>query len=380
MNIHDWRSGLVLQKCRLQKKVLIITLPFLKIPGVYQTIFPKASLDFVSFQEHKGAISPNLREEKESIQILEIKNLGQHFKLVEQYWKTGSFWPQWQFLESDFNRLLNARFYFKKKDLVSYKKIIKQVSRLFARWIERFVIENRIESICVYGRGHWSMNAAAAVAGLMNLPLFVIERGILANTIIVDVNMPFTFPGSVFRENWKDFLQTKVQRKKSMVSYRDTQWSIYLSYLSKISKRRAIDYPSPLAIFIGQCLFDLNLLKAPFNDSTSFIKLCISKLPGNKWGTLIYRPHPLSPEVFNANKILVDQNYVTVDYSNPKYLFPENPYIITWNSTLGLEAYLFFNCEVQALDQSCYYKEVLNNPDYKSKFLEFLQEISIRDI
>lgn len=379
MNIHDWRSRLVLQKCRLQKKVLIVTLPFLKIPGSYPSIFPKADISFISFQKHKGAISPDLREEKEIIDISKIENLNHHFKLVEQYWKTGSFWPQWQFLEGDFIRLSNAGFSIKKRDLVFYKKIIKQVSKLFASWIERFVIQNRIESICVYGRGHWSMNAAAAVARGLNIPLFIVERGILANTIIVDINMPFTFPGSIFRKNWREFLQIKVQRKKSLVSYKDTQWGVYLSYSSKTLRKKIIKYPLPLAIFIGQCHFDLNLSNAPFDDSLSFIKLCISRLPGNKWATLLYRPHPLSPEVFKTNKILIDQNHVIIDYSNPKYLFHKNPYIITWNSTLGLEASLFFNCEVKALDHSCYYKDVLDNPDHKIKFLEFLQEVSIKE-
>lgn len=379
MNIHDWRSSLVLQKCRLQRKVLIITLPFLKIPGSYPIIFPKADLAFISFQKHKGAISPNLREEKEFIEISKIENLNQHFKLVEQYWITGCFWPQWQFLENDFISLSNAGFSIKKRDLVSYKKTIKQVSKLFARWIERFAIKNRIESICVYGRGHWSMNAATAVARVLNLPLFVVERGILANTIIVDINMPFTYPSSIFRKNWREFLQINVQRKRPIVSHKDTHWGIYLSYSPKTSKKKIIKYPSPLAIFIGQCLFDLNLSNAPFNDPISFIKLCISRLPGNKWATLIYRPHPLSPEVFKTNKILVDQDHVIIDYSNPKYLFLKNPYIITWNSTLGLEASLFFNCEVQVLDPSCYYKDVLNNPDRKIEFLEFLQEVSIKE-
>lgn len=378
MNIYDWRSGLVLQKCMSQERVLIVTLPFLKIPGFFQNIFPKASLFFISFQEHKGAISANLREEKESFEIPKIEYLNQHFKLVEQYWETGSSWPQWQFLEGDFCALSNSGFSIKQGDINTYKIIIKQASRLFANWIRRFIVENKIESLCVYGRGHWTMNATGAVAKVLNLPLFVVERGILAKTVIVDINMPFTAHNSIFRKNWMTYLQINSNRKKSVVDYKDTQWDIYLSYIRNPDEERN-DYKVPLALFIGQCLFDLNLLNSPFNNIRDFIKLCISRLPRKNWATLLYRPHPLSPEVFHNNKIIINHHSVLIDKSSPKNLFCKRPLIVTWNSTLGLEASLFFNCKVITLDKLCYYNNVIGDSFQKSKFLEFLQEVSIND-
>jgi len=379
MNIQEWRSSLVLNECKRQKKVLIITLPFLKIPGFYRNIFPNASLFFVSLQKLNRAISPHLYKQNRNIEAIEIDYLDQHLKLVQQYWDTDSSWLQWKFLEDDFSTLSKLGFSFKKGDIHSYKIIIEQVSRLYCQWIIKFINKNRINSICVYGRGHWSMNSASAAAKLLNLPIFVIERGILEDTYIVDINMPFTFPGSDFRKNWQEYLELEEEQYLHEINYKRSHWDIYLSYASE-SLRNIVNYPFPFSLFIGQCLFDLNLLNAPFNNFKSFIKLCISRLPSNKCTAIIYRPHPLSPEYFKKKEIRIKQYSIIVDNSHPSNLFLQNPYIVTWNSTMGLEASLFFNCRVQTLDPNCYYSNIINKSELKRKFLQFLNEVSISEV
>lgn len=377
MCIESWRSKLILYECNRRKRVLIVTLPFQSIPGFYRKIFPNSSLFFVSFQERKEAISPDLKLRDLNSRLKKIDYLEQHLRLVEQYWNTGSSWLPWGFLAKDFDTLHKLGFDFKDGDLLTYKKVIEQISALFASWIIEISDQNEIDSICVYGRGHWSMNSAAAAAKDMNIPLYVVERGVLEKTYIVDKDMPFSFFKSVFRKNWEEYPKTENMLYQQNREYRNSVWETYINKEPERSEKNNRNYSYSLVI--GQCVFDINLLGAPFRDFKSFINLCISNMPMNKPHTLIYRPHPLSPEKYETSQFKIDKYSIIIDRSHPYHLLSNKPLVITWNSTLALEAFLFFKCRVLALDNNCYYRNIILSDQNKNIFLNFIKEISISE-
>ena len=298
-----------------------------------------------------------------------------HTGLVDAYWQAGG-WNAWRFLEDDFKVLRAAGFRFRDGSLDEYAEVVRSVAAQFADHVTRVAAANSSELIVVYGRGHWSMNAAALAADKLAIPLYVIERGILPDTYIVDIEVPFTAPNSRFREAWNTFrlVEGKLPPRRRELSI--SRRSLYEKSLP-ISHD---DSPAEFAeeIIIGQCLFDYNCLGVPFSNAREFIDLVITSTGRPLGGSVAYRPHPLSPEQYPGRRIETRWGNVMVDRSKSWQHWSSQTRVHTWNSTLGLEARLVFNANVQILDPSCHYLWTIGSEEVERQlYIEFLNSCSV---
>jgi hypothetical protein len=353
---------------------LCVTLPFLAIPGVMEQVFSNAEITYTSLVPRAGVFSPSL-----SAQVnkrCEVPLLPLHFKLVEAYWSLSFPWRAWIWLEDDFATLRGYGFHFLRGSISKYRKIVESAAGQFADALEALTKRQMADAIGVYGRGHWTMNSAALVAERLALPLYVVERGILPNTYIVDRSIPFTSVKSCFRSAWELFRTVEDWEQVDSIGWTESRWQLYLN----LGRQRQ---PAPtgqnFGILIGQCMFDHNCLRAPFANSLEFIEQTIQGMSGSQGaGSLFYRPHPLSPEDYPTSTIQTQFGPIKVDASDPWQIFRAEPTLYTWNSTLGLEGALIFGLEVNIADPRCHYNWILGcTPTDKRKYTVFLNEISI---
>jgi hypothetical protein len=301
-----------------------------------------------------------------------------HTGLVSAYWSTIRVWEPWQFLENDFEMLRQYGFRFSRGDIDGYCEVVKSAASQFSDSILQTGRSVNAEAIAVYGRGHWTMNAAALAAQKLDLPLLVIERGILPSTYIVDLTIPFTAPGSHFRAAWESFKSVIDWSSKRPRELSESRWQLYETLLSD-SGSATPRHNRKGHLIVGQCLFDYNCLNATFRSPKEFIEYVLDECPSLQGSPDVsYRPHPLSPEEYDREIIRTRFGPMEVDRSAPWEKWTPNTILYTWNSTLGLEARLIFGLDVRILDSSCHYLWTAEGI-YRDKklYVDFLNEYSI---
>ncbi len=223
------------------------------------------------------------------------------------------------------------------------------------------------------------MNTAAFVAAKLTLPLYVVERGMLPNSYVVDESVPFTAPGSRFRSLWDQFRRVEDWDRQDFIRLTESRWRLYIARLRKDGESKDSGYQRVSGVLVGQCLFDHNCLGAPFASAVEFVEYILGEKPEvlDK-DLLVYRPHPLSPEEYPHGTIDTQYGPIRVDLSDPWDTLRTGPVLYTWNSTLGLEGILVFGSTVNILDPQCHYSWIQqSNNNEKRMYTVFLNEVSI---
>lgn len=340
-----------------------------------EQIFANAKIIYSSFIPRTGVLSPVLAPTANDTN--QVPYLSLHLGLVKAYWSVRETWKPWNWLEQDFALLRKYGFNFAQGSISEYGQAVESAASQFAEWVERIAAASSVSAIAVYGRGHWSMNAGARAAKQLSLPLYVVERGILPNSYIVDKESPFVALGSRFRSGWYSFRTVEDWDRRNFASLTESRWQLYIR-LSNEKYRKDNDAGRGRKIIVGQCLFDYNCLGAPFTSPSNFIEyVCREKPEVLKEEVPLYRPHPLSPEEYPGGKIETGYGSMPVDFSDPWQRLRERSCLYTWNSTLGLEGSLVFDLPVNILDSQCHYRWVLDCPESdKRMYISYLNEIS----
>lgn len=373
MRLKDWYSGTVKFDCLKHKKVICVCLPFIRSSGVMEKILPEAKIHYLSAIPCYESETPDLSPQ--SSFCIDIPFLELNTVLVKAYWASSKYKKAWAWLEEDFSRLQYLGFDFECGKISEYIKAVRIAASQFCIFVESRAAQLEATAIIVYGRGHWSMNAGAVAASHLKLPIYVVERGILPDTYIIDKNVPFPASMSNFREKWEQFLLVKDAIELTQKKPFDSRWDLYIRKNNEID----LEHCSTNAIVLaGQCSFDFNLITAPFKNAKEFIEYAITRIPQDwQQEKIIYRPHPLSLEDYPNHTILTSFGEIPIEWVEPKYIFEQNLPVCSWNSTLGLES-LLLNGRAIALDSKCYYK-FMERADIstKNRFISFLHEISI---
>jgi hypothetical protein len=376
MLLADWREGTTANRARQQRSVLCVILPFITIPGVIERIFPSSQISYVSLIPRLGVSSPCLMPNNDTRHAIPLLSL--HFGLVQAYWSTQERWGPWTFLEDDFSALRQRGFCFTRNSMETYTQVVESAASQFADSVEKIARTSRADAIVVYGRGHWTMNAAAFVAADLSLPLYVVERGVLPNSYVVDENVPFTAPGSRFRSLWDQFRGVEDWERQDFIGVTESRWRLYTTLLKKNDESKGIVHQRPSRVLVGQCLFDYNCLGAPFASPVGFVEYILGRTPEVSDKALVtYRPHPLSPEEYPHGTIETQYGPIPVNLSDPWEILRMGPDLYTWNSTLGLEAALVFDLAVNIFDPQCHYSWTRQaNKNEKRMYTVFLNEMS----
>lgn len=131
-------------------------------------------------------------------------------------------------------------------------------------------------------------------------------------------------------------------------------------------------------LIIGQCQFDMNCLTSPFASEEQLIQLAIGERPEILRGRVIYKPHPLAPEVVHREEFWLKGVRVGVTREPPEFLLSTRPRVITWNSILGFEAGAFWRCPVTVLDRGCFYRLPLEGS--RTEVREFVNFLSLNSV
>jgi hypothetical protein len=372
----EWFKHTALYQARRSHHVLCVALPFLQIPGIMEQVFVGSAISYVSLVPRPGTITPDLTPNRRS--PLRVPLLSLHTKLVQAYWSTRALWRPWAWLEQDFAVLCRGGFNFRRGSIGQYNRAIQRASGQFAASVKEIAASLGVSAIAVYGRGHWTMNAAALAANNLGLPLYVLERGIYPNSYIVDRDVPFSAPRSMYRSSWRLFHRVTERVRLTFRTIEESRWQLYHQALGRPYSKN-ISLRNPRRILVGQCYFDYNCLDAPFSNPSAFIEFVQNERPETKERRgLLYRPHPLSPEEFPKNEIMTRYGPVPVDLSAPWEMLESKPTLYTWNSTLGLEGALVFGTPLNILDTRCHYKWVNNCTDSdRKRYMTFLGAISV---
>jgi hypothetical protein len=261
----------------------------------------------------------------------------------------------------------------------TYGAIIQNVASQFADFVIDVIVKTRATAIAAYGRGHWTMNSGAFAAASVGLPLYVLERGILTNTYIIDREVPFTGTGSRYRSAWSAF--QRVQDWEDVPIHQEmteSRWQLYLDR-SRVRPDETVHAEGRSNLLVGQCSFDYNCLGAPFASPKQFVDFILDNMGGAiEKQTLLYRPHPLSPEEYPAGLIETAHGRIPIDTMAPWDRLRTDCVVHTWNSTLGLEAALVFRRPLRIVDPNCHYRWILESTDAeRRKFIAFLNQISL---
>lgn len=377
MRLADWGLMTTRHKATLHENVLCVALPFMDIPGVMERLFSNAHLEYVSLVPRPGVVSPALLPKMNVLYPVPLLSL--HLELVRAYWSTSNAWGPWRFLEDDFDVLRKQGFEFDRGEFGAYCRGVRCAASQFVDCVAEMGIRAGASAIAVYGRGHWTMNAAALAAQRMNVPLYVIERGILPNSYVADADVPFTAPGSNYRAAWARFHDVDDWEFRDPLRLEESRWQLYASMLTG-KPRQSFSPDQSEIVVVGQCLFDYNCLNAPFDSPVAFVEY-VARLHPNLVGRndVRYRPHPLSPEEYPDGTLETSFGRIPVDRPlQPWNGFQTNTQIYTWNSTLGLEAALLFDAKVTILDPECHYWWVHGRTSRETeRYVAFLNHISI---
>ncbi|MGP1308593.1 MAG: hypothetical protein ACTS27_00155 [Phycisphaerales bacterium] len=360
----------VLQSAWREAEVLAVLPTFLTQQDSFASLFPNATIFSYSIVPHPNCL-PCVENRQSTIASFRPPLLGSHLELVRQYWGHSDPWPTWQWLDDEFRTLHHAGYNFTVGDNLEYEQVILLASGEFRQRMSVFLQEHRDAAVAVYGRGHWHMNVAAAVASEYGRKLYVIERGLLPDSYIVDFEVPFTASGSSFRADWSMFQARMIETAPSP---RPAQGSYWDKYCEKEPVSAASADPDRIdCLIVGQCGFDYNLRRAPFAGSLGFVDYVFGRLPHLADKRVVFRPHPLSPESPRSSSIAVRGRTIEVDRSNPSAAIRSTKSLVTWNSLLGLEALLWSRAKVTVLDPKCFYANLLNENDEQVRFVSFLK-------
>lgn len=375
MRLDEWRLLTVKSDCTRHDSVVCVVLPFLDVPGVMEHIFPHSDINYVSIVPRNFAETPSVSSA--STTNMDIPFLDLHTLLAEAYWSATKRSEAWSWLEQDFETIRNWGFDFRAGEIENYKQILRSIAPQVAKFIDNLIERTSSSAICVYGRGHWCMNVAAHAASIRQIPLYVVERGILPNSYIVDIEVPFPAPQSCFRKCWEEF---KGLSEKQVWHTNGEQFSRWELYVSKTEEECHQEYSGSknTTVLVGQCHFDFNCLNSEFNGPREFVEMCVEKMPESwKKNQYIYRPHPLSLEEYPSQFIRTQYGKIPVDRTPPQKLLAIGRPMCSWNSTLCLESLLFYGNEAVAFDPQCYYTSI-NFADGRERaiFISYLKEIS----
>jgi hypothetical protein len=373
----DWERQTVLSTTKDLGRVVCVPLPFMGIPGLVETAFPNARVSYLSLVPRPEAMTPRLDPQRADIHQIPLLLL--HTQLVDAYWSTGHGWSPWAFLERDFEALRNQGFRFRVGSNEGYLDVVQRAASAFADAVFEEAVKEQAQAIVVYGRGHWTMNSAAFAAEKLRVPLCVIERGILPDTYIADIAIPFTAPGSRFRRSWEEFCSVENWNGNGTRQLTESRDQLYDDLLQKSQTNSCGDRGTDRLI-AGQCLFDYNCLDAPFHSPKEFVEYVIENCSElqNDPDNIRYKPHPLSPEEYPSHGIETRFGILKLDLSMPWQCLRSDRTIYTWNSTLGLEARLIFGLEVRILDSECHYRWAEGTGRaLKARYIDFLNKYSI---
>jgi hypothetical protein len=371
----EWCLGTTSVEASHEKRVICVLLPFLDVPGIMGKIFSRASCTFVSLVPRPLTISPTFSSQKD--QCHSIPFLPLHLLLVEAYWSTRSAWKAWSSLENEFDLLWHYGLGFHRGSIQEYSDVVKAAASQFVSFVEEAALRCNATAVALYGRGHWMMNAAAVAAQRLGLKLYVIERGLLSNSYIVDRALPFTATGSTFRSAWNSYHQVEDWQRPDLKHVTESRWNLYASKLEQNKPPHPV-HGDRKTLLVGQCLFDYNSLNAPYTSAAEFIDYALTNSPDIDRHNVLYKPHPLSPEEYPDARISTLSGPIAVDSSDAWAHLRNGATVHTWNSTLGLEAFLLFNRKVVTLDPHCHYAWIQScNEPQKQMYIAFLNDISV---
>ena len=333
MRLAEWRMTTANYLCSQHRTVLCVVLPFMELPGICRRVAPIATLHFVSAIPRADAELPDLQSV--SCDDVPIPLLNLHTDLVKAYWAASKPWGPWQWMEMGFNHMRREGFVFRRNNLIEYSATVAQVAARFACYIQCKAEEVKATCLLIYGRGHWSMNAAVAAADRLRIPVFVLERGILPDTYIVDLGVPFPALDSRFRHALATYADVDDPRISDTIQIAVSRHDLYYGQTAP-PKAASHSRPNGTVILAGQCMFDFNCLNAPFQTPGAFVEFAMAHCP-REWDaqSFVYRPHPLSPEEYVLGSISTACGDVPIDHSPPKELLSAGIPICSWNSTLA---------------------------------------------
>jgi len=374
----DWYQQSVPGKAKSATRVTCVILPFIAIPGLIEQVFPQASVAYISLVPRVGAYSAHLFPDEKPVSDIPLLDL--HTKLVQAYWATSNRREPWSFLEDDFAALEANGFRLAKGNYSQYCEVVRKAASQFSDSVEKYAGTNRADAIAVYGRGHWTMNAAAVAANRLRIPLYVVERGILPRSYIVDFDIPFTGSGSHFRSAWQSFKSISECTDETMHELSESSLDLYSRFFKneKTIASHIGDHQFQ-NIIVGQCAFDYNYLHTPFTSPRDFVEHVLKAFPALKIDSnLCYRPHPLSLEEYPQGVIHTQFSPITIDFGSAWSALSAETVLYTWSSTLGLEANLVFDSKVNIMDPDCHYKWICSAglPE-KNAYIRFLNAYSI---
>ncbi|MHC4111654.1 MAG: hypothetical protein ACYSUY_11295 [Planctomycetota bacterium] len=382
MCTYIWPDYSAQSKAKQESSVLIFIPTYMRDTSPYEHAFPNAKLFHTALLKHISNIDavPNLRANYKN---LVPPYLSAHLCLMQAYWSTVPRWPSWCWLENELSLLRECGYHFEDGCITNYKQEILRAASCVKDFVLTLLHDHDISAVCVYGRGHWTMNAVAVAAEEQECTLYVLEKGILPKTYLLDIDLPYSGPNSTFRRDWELFRHATSSSCTSQCNPQPAScWDIYLQGENKQSQIIYSDENcgEDLYLLVGQCLFDYNLQSAPYRSPLGFIEYCLSQNPQLQCSKhVLYRPHPLSPEMYGQGKIRTSCGYLNVTRGNPVNILSVRPNVITWNSVLGLEACLFYNCPVVALDPDCFYKTLsMASSELKNCYIAFLRQRSTK--
>jgi hypothetical protein len=365
-SLEEWEASLILREARRRHRVVCVTMPFLQLPGPFAWVFPAADLAFLQLSPRRGALAPRLISRGRE---LDVPFLWCHLNLVRDYWKAGG-WQPWRWLEDDFATLRQEGLPVTPGNLGVYERAIRCAAVDLMTALEGLLRRSSAEALAVYGRGHWTSNVAAVLAHAHAVPLYVIEPGLMPGSLIVDREQPYTAPFSQFRRAWKRFREIGAPCAARLTP---TPWP-------STSVWDDTDTPPEVGlegvtVLVGQCSFDVSLADAPFNDPVSFVRFILGHLKGAS-GRIVYRPHPLSPEIYPDGVITVDGRRIAVRRRMHK-LAALRPRLCTWSSTMGVAGRLGYSLHVTAFDPQCVYADILDDDSALAPYRLFLSKASV---
>lgn len=368
----------ILQFCKQVHNPVCVTLPFLEESQLFNQMFPNGFVKKVSVSEIKEAKRLFFKRGEE---VQAIPNIELHLRLVEDYWSAETPNKAWNWLHRDFQALKAMFPEFIERDISDYRKLISSIFIPAAQAIASVAQESKADAICIYGKGHWLMNAGALAASQLSLPCLVVERGVFPSSYIVDLEVPFSALGSRFRSGWEEFKKDASFSVSAINSCEGSSWDLYVKQSNEAHSKKgeAPRLDNADCVLVGQCFFDLNLATAPFSNAEQYIQHVLNTLDLDLKKKLVYRPHPLSLEEYKGKYFSSKHRELEIHYGSPDTVILSNCEVVTWNSILGLEVILKGRRKIKILDSECFYLDLNGADDTKiERFLAYLNEVSLR--
>lgn len=193
---------------------------------------------------------------------------------------------------------------------------------------------------------HAGSRALRFVAGQVGVPVLFIERGPLADTLLVDaagVNAHASFANALIGDVKPSALEWAKTRVETYLGGNESAWQqpedrqCATARLARVARGRRLVF-LPL-----QVSSDTNMvLHSPlFRTSSEFAQEVITAYQAHADYHLVIKNHPLDPYPVAARQLRKLHNWTLLDRLSVKDILPLCDHVVTNNSTVGLEALLY---------------------------------------